>query len=71
MLEAGGTQVPEVFPWISVAKGFCRDERGQDLVEYALMAGFVSVAGGAAFPPIAGSVSSIFSKVMAVLDRFA
>jgi hypothetical protein len=34
------------------------------------MAGFVAVAGGAAFPPIAGSVSSIFSKVMVVLGRF-
>ncbi len=63
--------MPESSPWVSVAKGFCRDERGQDLVEYALMAGFVSVAGGAAFPPIASTVSGIFSKVMAILDRFA
>jgi Flp pilus assembly pilin Flp len=71
MLNAGGTPVPEISPWVSIAKGFCRDERGQDLVEYSLMAGFVAVAGGAAFPPIAGSFSSIFSKVMAVLDRFS
>ena len=63
--------MPEISPWVSIAKGFCRDERGQDLVEYSLMAGFVAVAGGAAFPPIAGSFSSIFSKVMAVLDRFS
>jgi Flp pilus assembly pilin Flp len=27
-----------------------RDRRGQDLIEYALMAGFVAVAAGAAFP---------------------
>jgi Flp pilus assembly pilin Flp len=70
MLEAGGTLVPEISPRVPFAKRFCRDERGQDLVEYALMAGFVAVAGGAAFPPIAGSVSSIFSKVMVVLGRF-
>jgi Flp pilus assembly pilin Flp len=25
----------------------CRDNRGQDLIEYALMAGFVAVAAGA------------------------
>ena len=63
--------MPGSSPWASAAKGFCRDERGQDLVEYALMAGFVAVAGGATFPPIAGSVSSIFSKVMSVLGRFS
>jgi Flp pilus assembly pilin Flp len=63
--------VPQTSAWVSTAKGLWRDERGQDLVEYALMAGFVAIAGGAAFPPIAGSVSSIFSKVMAVLDRFS
>jgi Flp pilus assembly pilin Flp len=64
MLEVGGIPVPESSPWVSVAKGICRDERGQDLVEYALMAGFVAIAGGAAFPPIAGSAYSVFSKVM-------
>jgi len=56
-------------PWVSIAEEFCRDERGQDLVEYSLMAGFVAVAGGASFPPIARSVSSIFSKVMVVLAK--
>ena len=40
-----------------------RERRGQDLIEYALMAGFVAVAAGAAFPPVADSVSEIFSKV--------
>jgi Flp pilus assembly pilin Flp len=41
-----------------------RDLRGQDLIEYALMAGFVAVAGGAAFPStIMPNVSTIFSKI--------
>jgi len=44
-----------------------RDETGQDLIEYALMAGFVAVAGGAAFPPVASSISTIFSKVQSIL----
>jgi len=40
------------------------DRRGQDLVEYALMAGFVAVAGGAIFPTtLMPGVSAIFSKI--------
>jgi Flp pilus assembly pilin Flp len=40
------------------------DLRGQDLVEYALLAGFVAVAGGAVFPAtVAPNISAIFSKI--------
>ena len=45
-----------------------KDQHGQDLIEYALMAGFVAVAAGAAFPPVADSISGIFSKVGSVLS---
>jgi len=45
-----------------------RDRRGQDLIEYALMAGFVAVAAGAAFPPVANTISQIFSKVESVMS---
>jgi Flp pilus assembly pilin Flp len=45
-----------------------RDRRGQDLIEYALMAGFVAVAAGAAFPPVADTISEIFSKVQSVMS---
>jgi pilus assembly protein Flp/PilA len=44
-----------------------RDRRGQDLIEYALMAGFVAVAAGAIMPGVADSISQIFSKVASVL----
>ena len=44
-----------------------RDTRGQDLIEYALMAGFVAVAAGAVMPGVASSISSIFSKVGSVM----
>ena len=44
-----------------------RDSRGQDLIEYALMAGFVAVAAGAVMPGIASSISTIFSKVGSVM----
>ena len=43
------------------------DRSGQDLLEYALMAGFVAVAAGAAFPPVADTISQIFSKVQSVM----
>lgn len=39
------------------------DTRGQDLIEYALMAGFVAVAAGAVMPDVASSISTIFRKV--------
>jgi Flp pilus assembly pilin Flp len=48
-----------------------RDERGQDLIEYALMAGFVAVAAGAIMPNIASSISTIFSQVTSVLSAAA
>ena len=39
------------------------DTKGQDLIEYALMAGFVAVAAGAIMPGVATSISTIFSKI--------
>ncbi len=43
------------------------DTHGQDLIEYALMAGFVAVAAGAIMPGVASSISKIFSKVGSVM----
>jgi len=48
-----------------------RDTTGQDLIEYALLAGFVAIAGGVAFPPLASTVATIFTKAMSVLGRFS
>jgi Flp pilus assembly pilin Flp len=39
----------------------------QDLIEYALMAGFVAVAAGAIMPGVATNISRIFSQVGSVL----
>jgi Flp pilus assembly pilin Flp len=44
-----------------------KDTRGQDLIEYALMAGFVAVTAGAIMPGIATSISTIFSSVASAL----
>ena len=48
-----------------------KDTRGQDLIEYALMAGFVAVAAGAIMPGVATSISTIFSKVGSVMTGAA
>jgi Flp pilus assembly pilin Flp len=41
------------------------DRRGQDLIEYALLAASIAVAVGATFPQTIGpSVCAIFSKVI-------
>ena len=45
----------------------CRDRAGQDLIEYALMAGFVAVSAGALVPSIGPSISTIFSRVGSVV----
>ena len=48
-----------------------RDERGQDMVEYALLAGFIAVAAGAILPGISGSISTIFSKMASLVANAA
>lgn len=57
------------FTYLSV---ICRlriwqNDQGQDLIEYALMAGFVAVAAGAIMPGVSTSISKIFSKVASVM----
>jgi len=48
-----------------------KDTCGQDLIEYALMAGFVAVAAGAVMPNVASSISTVFSKISSVLSTAA
>jgi len=43
------------------------DTRGQDLVEYTLMAGFVAVMAGVISPGIAASIITVFGKVQGAL----
>jgi len=50
---------------------FLMDESGQDLIEYALMGGVVAVAAATVIPPMAPSVSAIFSKAISVLEKFS
>jgi pilus assembly protein Flp/PilA len=49
----------------------CKETLGQDLIEYALMAGFVAVSAGAIMPQVASSISIIFSKVALAMSKSA
>ncbi len=49
------------------ARNLRQNVKGQDLIEYALMAGFVAVAAGALMPNIASSISTVFSKISSTL----
>ncbi len=48
-----------------------KDTKGQDLIEYALMAGFVAVAAGAIMPGVATNISKVFSKVSVSMSNAA
>jgi pilus assembly protein Flp/PilA len=48
-----------------------RNTKGQDLIEYALMAGFVAVAAGAVMPNISSQISTIFSSIGSILTTAA
>jgi Flp pilus assembly pilin Flp len=43
------------------------DVRGQDMIEYALLAGFVTLSAGAVMTDVADNVFQIFRKVRLVL----
>ena len=51
---------------ISLSK-FRSDSKGQDMIEYALMLGFLSVAAGAILPGAASSISALFSQIGSVV----
>jgi pilus assembly protein Flp/PilA len=56
---------------LAVRMQIWKDRKGQDLIEYALMAGFVAVAAGAVMPGVASSINVIFSKVNSIMIEAA
>ena len=46
-----------------------RETRGQDMVEYALLAGFFAVAAGATLPGISEGIGVIFERTGEVLQQ--
>jgi Flp pilus assembly pilin Flp len=59
------------FANLVVALRIWSDTRGQDMVEYALTAGFLVVAAAALSPSLAAGVTSIFSSVGSVMTSAA
>ena len=47
------------------------DERGQDLVEYALITGLVAVSMGATIPGTTDEIAIIFSKMSSYVSQAA
>jgi Flp pilus assembly pilin Flp len=52
-------------------RALATEERAQDMVEYALLAGFIAVAAGALLPNISSQICIIFSRVTSLLTQAA
>jgi len=50
---------------------FLQDEQGQDLVEYTLIVGFITMASAGLFLGVGGDVNSIWSSGSATLQNAA
>jgi pilus assembly protein Flp/PilA len=61
------TQMTHNRTFLSIMRAW-RDRRGQDLVEYALIGGFVAVAAGAIMPGVTSSISTVMSDVASVMN---
>jgi pilus assembly protein Flp/PilA len=48
-----------------------RDERGQDLIEYALLVGLLAMGATASISTLAGSFSTAFSKIGSKLSTYS
>jgi pilus assembly protein Flp/PilA len=46
-----------------ILSSFCKDESGQDLIEYALVAALIALGATAAMTTLSGSIGSAFSSV--------
>jgi pilus assembly protein Flp/PilA len=53
---------------METVRQFWNDERGQDLVEYALAAGLVAVAAVACMPGLSGTVNTVFTKIGSIIN---
>ena len=47
--------------------GIRMESRGQDLIDYALLAGFLAVTAGALSPVVANSFDQVFSRIVGVV----
>jgi pilus assembly protein Flp/PilA len=52
---------------LNMLEKLLKEESGQDLVEYALLAMFISISAVAILPAVATNLSTYFSKIAAPL----
>jgi pilus assembly protein Flp/PilA len=57
--------------WVYRLRSFSRNEEGQDLIEYALLVGLISLVAVAAVTAAGGSVNTIFTNIAAALAAAA
>jgi Flp pilus assembly pilin Flp len=55
----------------SLIAAFVREEEGQDVVEYALLAAFISIVAATIFSQIGGDLTLIFNAVKTQADTAA
>jgi pilus assembly protein Flp/PilA len=48
-----------------------KDQRGQDLIEYAMIAGFIAVVSGVFMPAVTQDISTVFSKIASTMASAA
>jgi Flp pilus assembly pilin Flp len=47
------------------------DQNGQDLIEYAMIGGFIAVVSGMLLPNVSNDVSMVFSKIASTMTSSA
>jgi pilus assembly protein Flp/PilA len=57
--------------FINQLRAFARNDEGQDLIEYALLVGLISLVAVAAIGLAGGSVNTIFTSIQAQLAAAA
>lgn len=55
----------------NILKRLWKEEEGQDLIEYVLLIALIALASAAAFPPLAGAITGIFTKASACISTGA
>ena len=55
----------------NLMKRFVHEEEGQDIIEYALLAAFISISGYALLQTIGTNVNSVYTKVQTVTGSAA
>jgi pilus assembly protein Flp/PilA len=68
LCEKASHATPERKPTMNRLFRKLRATNGQDLIEYALLAGLIATMSVATMPAVASSVSTIFSQVTSVME---